>query len=45
MNNMNFRQIELYQRIQAFSFDRIDVQLPFSKRLAKENGWSSQYTQ
>lgn len=42
---MNSQQIELYQRIQAFSFEGIDAQLTFSKRLARENGWSLPYTQ
>ena len=42
---MNFQQIELYKRIQAFALDRPDSQLSFSQRLAKDNGWSLGYTQ
>ncbi|XWK87844.1 MAG: TIGR04222 domain-containing membrane protein [Phormidium sp.] len=42
---MNSQQTELYERIQAFSFDRPDTQLTFSKKLAKENGWSLSYAQ
>jgi uncharacterized protein (TIGR04222 family) len=42
---MNRQQSELYQRIQAFSLDGPDANLPFSKRLARDNGWSAKYTQ
>ena len=42
--NMNFRQAELYQRIERFSLDQPDHQLSFSQRLAKDNGWSLHYT-
>lgn len=42
---MDSQQTELYQRIQAFSFDRPDTQLTFSKKLAKDNGWSLSYAQ
>ena len=45
VGTMNFQQIELYKRIQAFALDRPDSQLSFSQRLAKDNGWSSGYTQ
>jgi hypothetical protein len=45
MGNMNSQQVELYQRLQAFSFDQLDAQLPFSKRLARDNRWSLEYTQ
>jgi uncharacterized protein (TIGR04222 family) len=38
-------QIELFERIQEFSLDQVGAQLPFSRRLARENGWSIQYTQ
>lgn len=41
---MNFQQAELYTRIQEFSLDENDAVYPFSKRLAKENGWSVEYT-
>ena len=45
LGTMNFQQTELYKRIQAFALDRPDSQLSFSQRLAKDNGWSSGYTQ
>lgn len=35
----------LYERIQAFSLDTEDIQLPFSQRLARDNGWSIRYAQ
>jgi hypothetical protein len=38
-------QAELYERIQTFSLDHLDAQLSFSKRLARDNGWSLQYAQ
>lgn len=40
---MTAEQAELYERIQAFSLDQPDAQLSFSKRLARDNGWSLQY--
>ncbi|MCP2728526.1 TIGR04222 domain-containing membrane protein [Limnofasciculus baicalensis] len=42
---MNQQQLEIYQRIQAFPLDEPDSNLPFSKKLARENGWSAEYTQ
>ncbi|MGB6167728.1 MAG: hypothetical protein WBF52_09095, partial [Geitlerinemataceae cyanobacterium] len=42
---MNAKNIQLYQRIQDFSIDLSDSKFPFSQRLAKENGWSAEYTQ
>ncbi len=42
---MNIQQAELYQRIQAFSLDEPDAGLTFSKRLARDNGWTVKYTQ
>lgn len=39
------QQLELYYLIQAFKLDQPNVSLPFSKRLATENHWSSNYTQ
>jgi hypothetical protein len=42
---MNVQQAELYQRIQQFSLDVIDSNLPFSHRLARENGWTIAYAQ
>ena len=45
LTKMNSQQKELYQRIQEFSLDRPDTQLTFSKKLAKDNGWSLSYAQ
>lgn len=42
---MNMQQAELFQRIQAFSLDNPNAGLPFSKRLARDNGWSPKYSQ
>jgi hypothetical protein len=42
---MNAQQAALYEQIQAFSFDQSDAQLSFSKRLARDNGWSLEYAQ
>ncbi len=42
---MNSQQAELYQRIQAFNLDDLGDDLSFSKRLARENGWSAKYSQ
>ncbi|WP_293099961.1 TIGR04222 domain-containing membrane protein [Moorena sp. SIO3I6] len=42
---MNLQQTQLYQRLQAFSLDDPDAKFPFSKRLARENRWSFNYTQ
>lgn len=42
---MNAKQIELYERIQSFSLDKPNAQLSFSKRLARDNGWTLQYAQ
>ncbi|MEG4278389.1 TIGR04222 domain-containing membrane protein [Microcoleus sp. MON1_C1] len=42
---MNTNQWELYQSIEQFSLDEADTALPFSKRLARDNGWSANYTQ
>lgn len=42
---MQVKQAELYQRIQAFSLDEIDAYFPLSKRLARDNSWSANYTQ
>src|SRR5919202_3158465 len=42
---LDSQQIKLYQRIQAFSLDQPDTQLSFSKRLARDNGWSLGYAQ
>lgn len=37
-------QVKLYQRIQAFCLDQPEDQLSFSKRLARDNHWSLDYT-
>lgn len=42
---MSTEQTELYERIKSFSLDRPDASLSFSKRLARDNGWSLQYAQ
>ncbi|MGH8522866.1 MAG: glycine-rich domain-containing protein [Gammaproteobacteria bacterium] len=34
----------LSQRIFAFSLDQADSELPFSRRVARDNGWSKDYT-
>ena len=41
---MKARQIDLYERIQGFSLDELDAELPFSQRLANDKGWSLEYT-
>jgi hypothetical protein len=43
--NMNTQELALYERIQQFSLDGIDVRFPFSQKLAKENNWTVEYTQ
>lgn len=45
LRQINSPQIELYERIQAFSLDQLDAQLSFSKRLARDNNWSLSYAQ
>jgi uncharacterized protein (TIGR04222 family) len=42
---MNSQNMDLHQRIQAFSLDQPGAQLSFSKRLARDNGWSLAYAQ
>lgn len=37
------RSDPLWRRIEAFSFDESDIAFPFSRRLARENGWSRYY--
>ncbi|MBT8471284.1 MAG: hypothetical protein KJN99_01690 [Marinicaulis sp.] len=34
---------ELWRGLTAVDFDEIDVLFPFSKRLARDNGWSHQF--
>ena len=38
-------EVELWQRIAAFEFDPVDAALPFSRRLARDNGWSDAFAQ
>ena len=40
---MQADQAALYQRLQAFSFDRPDASLSFGQRLARENNWSLEF--
>ncbi|MBD1901207.1 hypothetical protein NDI44_05915 [Trichocoleus sp. DQ-A3] len=42
---MKAQQAELYQSIQEFPLDDPESAFPFSQRLARENGWTVQYTQ
>jgi hypothetical protein len=42
---MNSQQLELWQRLLDFNFDKPNVILTFSKRLARDNGWTKKYTQ
>ncbi len=39
------RNENLWQRIQEFSLDAQNASFPFSKKLAKEENWSSEFTQ
>jgi hypothetical protein len=39
------REAELWRRLQAFELDAVDAALPFSQRLARENGWSRAFAQ
>lgn len=41
----NLSNAELYARIQTFKIDDPDVELPFVKRLARENNWTISYSQ
>jgi hypothetical protein len=43
VQSMNIEKRELYERIQSFSLDKANAQLSFSKRLARDNGWTLQY--
>lgn len=42
---MNNQQVELYQRIQEFSLDEPSARFTFSHRLARDYGWTIEYTQ
>ena len=37
-------QDALWRRLQAFNLDLQDAELPFSRRLARDNGWSPYFT-
>lgn len=37
---MDAAQQALWERLQSFGFDQVDAQFPFSRRLARDNGWS-----
>ena len=41
---MKIENVELWQRISNYSPDAPGAQLPFSARLAKENGWTPEFT-
>lgn len=43
MQHLNEQQHALWQRIQSFNLDTPNVSLPFSARLARENGWATDY--
>ena len=40
---MNEQQADLYRRIEEFPLDETGGALPFTARLARENGWSQDY--
>ncbi len=41
---MDEKEQLLWDRIQAYSFDNIDADFPFLKRLARDNNWSLKYS-
>src|SRR5688572_14347127 len=41
---MTESQAELLRRIEAFTFDEPGTRFTFAQRLARENGWSADYT-
>ena len=43
--SMNEQHQKLYQQIQDYSLDQLEDPFPFTKRLARENKWSLDYTQ
>jgi hypothetical protein len=43
-NSVTSEYSALWQRIRAFSLEQTDSELPFSRRAARENGWSTDYT-
>lgn len=40
---MNARQAEFWQRLESFEIDDPGIALPFRERLARENGWTSEF--
>jgi uncharacterized protein (TIGR04222 family) len=40
---MNKHELELYQRIQAFDFDKVDAKITFIQRLQREHRWTAMY--
>jgi hypothetical protein len=40
---MNKHELDLYQRIQAFDFDKADVKINFTRRLQREHRWTAMY--
>lgn len=42
---MNAAQQVLFDRLKAFEFDEPGTELTFSRRLARENGWSLAYAE
>lgn len=36
--------LELWHRIQSYQLDHADIDLPFSERLARENGWTPEFS-
>lgn len=43
-NSVTSEYSALWQRIRAFSLEQTDSELPSSRRAARENGWSTDYT-
>jgi hypothetical protein len=41
---MNIRELTAWQRLSKLDLDAADAALPFSARLARENGWSATFT-
>ncbi|WP_287257912.1 hypothetical protein [Mesorhizobium sp.] len=37
--------LNLWHRIEGYNFDQPGINLPFSARLARENGWPSEFAQ
>ena len=42
--NLDAHETELYQKLESFSLDDRSSQLQSSDRLARENGWSIEYS-